>query len=133
MNTLWRKIQASLLIIGAVGGLLLESTEQCKAVGESGFTPYYDYYFSYYQLYSKAYTQSNNPYYLNLKYAYYYYYLAGYYADYYGFYNDPSGNKSDKRVNPRSYSSISNHDTYWDNYARMGDYYYRIYNSVTSR
>ena len=126
MTTLWTKIQASLLVIVAVGVLMLGSTQQCKAA-------YYDNYYSIYQEYLSAYDSTGNPYYYYTGYCYYYYYIAGLYADYYGYNYDPSGNKSDKHLDPGYYASFSYYDIYWNYYAYIGDYYYRIYNNVGSR
>jgi hypothetical protein len=124
MCNLNKRIKTAFLIIGIALAVMCGTT-QSKAA-------YYDNYYSFFQSYINAYNSTGNAYYLYTGYAFYYYYLAGLYGDYDGYYYDPYGNKSDRHIG-NYYSSFTYNDIYFNYYAFYGDYYYRIYNSVATR
>jgi hypothetical protein len=125
-QTLVKQIKATLLVVGITLGVMFGSTQQSKA-------SYYDNYYSYYQTYNNYYNVYHNPYYLYTAYAFYFYYLSGYYGDSYAFRYDPYGDYSDKHLSTSYYSSYTYHDNYYNYYAWLGDLYWRFYNSAPSR
>jgi hypothetical protein len=113
MNPL-RKIKASFLIMCIALGVMIGSTQESKAA-------YYNNYNSLYVYYLNLYHSTGVPQYYYDAVAFYYYYLAGLYGDYYGYYYDSVGYKSTNYRGSTTYAGY-----YYDVYASYGDYYIRL-------
>src|ERR1700730_15225149 len=87
VKTLMKRLKSTFLIASIATGLMIGSTQQCKAA-------YYNNYYSDYVYYLGLYNSTHVAQYYYESVAFYYYYTAGYYGDYYGFYADRFGYKS---------------------------------------
>jgi hypothetical protein len=114
MKTLMKHVKSTLLVASIATGLMIGSTQQCKAA-------YYNNYYSNYVYYLSLYSSTHVVEYYYVALAYYYYFAAGYNGDYYGFYSDRLGYKS---TNYRG--SITYAGYYYNLYAYYGDYYLRL-------
>ena len=129
MNTATRRLNAAVLIIGIIFGLVLGSTQRVEAQKlpvPTNTTPYYPYYNNYYNNFID-WQSAYNTYHVTCYYYYYlmylYYYYAGLFGDYVGYYYDPLCYKSDKHLDNKYYSSFTYHDYYYNLYAYYGDWY----------
>ena len=111
MKTLMKQIKTTFIITAIALGLMVSSTQQCRAA-------YYDEYYSWYVYYLNLYVSTAFvPYYYDSL-AYYYYYLAGLNGDYAGFNYDVFGYKSTQYR-----GGNSNAGYYYNSYAYSGDYW----------
>jgi hypothetical protein len=137
MNTVTQRLRAALLLLVIAFGILLGGTQRVEAAIPTAFSdsyyPYYNVYYNNYLTWSGYYdTYHVTSYHYNAL-AYLYYYYAGLYGDEYCYYYDSLGNKSDKHLSGSNYSSFTYNDYEANYYAYYGDYYWRLYHSVSSR
>jgi hypothetical protein len=114
VKTLIKYLKSTFLIASIAAGLMIGSTQQCKAA-------YYNNYYSDYVYYLSLYNSTHVAQYYYDAVAFYYYYTAGYYGDYYGFYADRVGYKSTTYRGSTTYAGY-----YYNLYAYYGDYYVRL-------
>ena len=120
MNILIRKFKAAILVVGIAFCVMLGTTQQSTAAKHS--TPaFYNKYYSTYLYYSNLYSRTRVAQYYYAAQAFLYYYDAGYWGDYNGYYSDPVGYKSTTYRGSTTYAGY-----YYDLYATYGDYYIRL-------
>jgi hypothetical protein len=113
MNILGKKLKTAILTSGIALGVMFGSTQQSKAA-------FYDNYYTLYSTYLSYYQRTGIAQYYWDAVAFHYYYLAGYYGDYFGRYYDRFGFKS------TNYAGSTYAAYYYNTYAYYGDYYWRL-------
>ena len=114
VKMLIKQIKSIYLMAALVAGLMVGSTQQSRAA-------FYDNYYSLYVIYLNAYNSTGVLQYYYNAIAFYYYYIAGYSGDYYGYYYDPTGFKSTIYRGSTTFAGY-----YYDHFAFYGDYYIRL-------
>ena len=116
MNTHIRKFRAAILLFGIAFCVMFGSMQHSKAAGA-----FYRNYYSLYQHYLHLYQSTGVAQYYYDALAFLYYYDAGYYADYYGYHDDPVGFKSEYYRGSTTYAAY-----YYETFTADGDYYARL-------
>ena len=119
MNTLIRKSKAAILVAGIAFCVMFGITQQSEAAKSKA--AFYQNYYSLYQRYYNLYRSTGVAQYYYDALAFLYYYDAGYYADYYGYYYDSVGYKSIYYRGANTYAA-----DYYETYTQFGDYYIRL-------
>jgi hypothetical protein len=114
MNSLTKKIKAAVLMVGIAFCVMFGSVQKSNAA-------FYNNYYSLYTYYSNLYRTTGVAQYHWHAVAFYYYYLAGYNGDSYGYYYDGFGFKSTNYRGSTTYAGY-----YYNTYAYYGDYYARL-------
>jgi hypothetical protein len=114
VKRLIKQIKAPFLIAAIVVGVTFGSTQQSKAA-------FYDNYYTNYVYYINLYNSTGIAQYYYDGIGFYYYYLAGYNGDYFGYFYDSPGAKSTYYR-----GSTTNAIYQYNYYAYFGDYYIRL-------
>ena len=124
------KIKSIFLIVGIVLCVIFVGSTQSKAQGIPSipYAPGYNAYNSESQSYFNAYQSTQNMYDYYMGYAFYFYYLANYYGDWYGFNVDTFGNHSDQHLSATSYNPSTKSVFWYNYYAYNGDLWYHYAN-----
>jgi hypothetical protein len=109
-----KQTKLKFLALAIISVAMMGSALPCKAQ-----TTYYENFFNTYAYWNGYYNATGNTFYYYLYNAYYYYYYGSLTGDYYGYYYDTDGFRSQQYKGSEPYW-----DSFYDYYSYYGDLYY---------